>query len=288
MGIHFQNVSFTHAKRSPVRQTAISRFSLEVPDGQIVAVMGPSGSGKSTLGQLAGGLLVPDGGTVWVDGVDTKKRGNRRILLQKIGYVAQFPEHQLFEATVVRDIGFGLRGLRMTEREVADRVKRAMESVGLPYERYRDRSPFRLSGGEKRRVAIAGALVRDPGIVILDEPTVGLDPVVRIQLLDLLKRIQAANRITVLCITHDLQGALEFADRLVFLDNGELAADVMISEMTPACEIASSLPPTPLIRLLKELEAVFPGQIPAGLVREQALLDFMAERLLHTKGRGGV
>ncbi|MEF3306777.1 ATP-binding cassette domain-containing protein [Paenibacillus sp. GYB003] len=286
MGIRFQNVSFAHAKRSPVRQTAITRLSLIVPDGQIVAVMGPSGSGKSTLGQLAGGLLVPDAGTVWVDDVDTKQRGNRRILWQKIGYVAQFPEHQLFEATVAQDVGFGLRGLKMTGLEAADRVKRAMESVGLPYERYRDRSPFRLSGGEKRRVALAGALVRDPRILILDEPTVGLDPLVRGQLLDLLKRIQAARRITVVYITHDLQGALECADRLVFLDKGELAADVMTSDITPACEFASSLPPTPLIRLLKELDAAFPGQLPAGLVREQALLDFIAKRLPRTKGRG--
>lgn len=284
MGIRFENVSFTHAKRTPVRQTAINCFSLEVPDGQIVAVMGPSGSGKSTLGQLAGGLLAPDIGTVWVDGVDTKKRGNRRLLLQKIGYVAQFPEHQLFEATVARDIGFSLRGLRMTEREAADRVKRAMESVGLPYERYRDRSPFRLSGGEKRRVTMAGALVREPDILILDEPTVGLDPVVRIQLLDLLKRIQAANRITVLYITHDLQSALDCADRLVTLNNGKLAADVMTSEMTHASGIAMSLPPTPLILLLKELEAVFPGQIPAGLVRERALLDFISKRLINGRG----
>ncbi|PYI56297.1 ATP-binding cassette domain-containing protein [Paenibacillus flagellatus] len=285
MGIRFQNVSFTHAKRSSVRQSAVSRFSLDVPDGQIVAVMGPSGSGKSTLGQLAGGLLVPDGGTVWVDGVDTRKRGSRRILLQKVGYVAQFPEHQLFEATVAQDIGFGLRGSGMTEREVADRVKRAMESVGLPYERYRERSPFRLSGGEKRRVAIAGALVRNPSLLILDEPTVGLDPAVRLQLLDLLKRIRAENGITVVTITHDLQGALECADRLVFLENGELAADVRTAELSPACKIASSLPSTPLIRLLKEFEDVFPGQLPPGLVREQALLDFISKRLMRAKGR---
>lgn len=286
MGIVFQNVSFAHAKRSSVRQTAISGFSLIVPDRQFVAVMGPSGSGKSTLGQLAGGLLVPDSGTVWVDGVDTRKRGNRRSLLHKIGYVAQFPEHQLFEATVAQDVGFGLRGLSMTEREAADRVKWAMESVGLPYERYRDRSPFRLSGGEKRRVAIAGALVRGPSVFILDEPTVGLDPVVRIRLLDSLKRIQAANRITVLYMTHDLQGALECADRLVFLHNGELAADVLTAEMTSTCGSVSSLPPTPLIRLLKELEAAFPGQMPDGLVRERALLDFVSERLLRANGRG--
>lgn len=247
--------------------------------------MGPSGSGKTTLGRLAGGLLVPDSGTVYVDGVQTNKRKNRPILIRKVGYVAQFPEYSLLEATVFQDIGYSLRGMKMTEEEAADKIKNAMESVGLAYERYRDRSPFRLSGGEKRRVALAGAIVREPSVLILDEPTAGLDPKSRVQFLDLIRLIQTANGTTVLYMTHHLQDALEYANRIVLLDQGELVVDTTISDvMHVPREVSAILKATPLIRFRTELEARFPGRIPAGLLREKALLDFVADHLLRKNG----
>jgi energy-coupling factor transport system ATP-binding protein len=283
MGIHFRNVSFTHAKKSPVAHKAVNDMTFSIPDGQFVAVMGPSGSGKSTLGQLGAGLLHPDSGTVNVDNIPTNNRKNRYDLLNKVAYVSQFPEHQLIEETVFRDIRFGLRWIKYHDREITVKVQEAMENVGLSFEQYKDRSPFLLSDGEKRRVVLAGALILEPKLLILDEPTVGLDPLTRVKLLELLTFLQRTRGMSIVCITHHLQDALEHADRLVILSQGQLIHDLKITEIRCVLEDPDiPLSPTPLLSFQKELESLFLGKIDRELVQENKLLTFITDRLMRT------
>lgn len=156
---------------------ALLDVTLEIADGEFVGIIGPTGSGKSTLIQHFNGLLLPSSGKVWVDGVDlTHKDTQLRQIRQKVGMVFQYPEHQLFGETVLEDVGFGPRNMGLAEEEVVERVRRALAYVGLDFAELKDQSPFELSGGQKRRVAIAGVLAMEPSVLILDEPTAGLDP----------------------------------------------------------------------------------------------------------------
>lgn len=283
MGIDFRDVSYTHAKKTAMEHKAVDGVTFSIPNGQFVAIMGPSGSGKTTLGQLSAGLLMPETGLVYVDHIPTNSRKNRSELSNKVAYVSQFPEHQLFEETVFRDIRYGLRRRKYSEREITEKVKDAMECVGLSFEAYKDRSPFQLSGGEQRRVTLAGAVVLEPKILILDEPTVGLDPLTRGKFLALLTVLQRTKHMTIVCITHYLTDALEYADRLVILNKGKLVYDLKPAEIQRVLEDpAIALSPTPLLRFRKELEFFFPGKIDSELIQENKLLAFIADRLMRT------
>lgn len=262
---------------------AVNDVTFSIPDGQFVAVMGPSGSGKSTLGQLAAGLLHPDTGTVNVDNISANNRKKRTDFFNKVAYVSQFPEHQLIEETVFRDIRYGIRGMKYNDQEIMVKVKAAMENVGLSFEQYKDRPIFQLSRGEKRRVVLAGAMILEPKILILDEPTVGLDPLGRVEFLALLTLLQRTRHITIVFITHHLQDALEHADRLVILSRGQLTYDFKITEIRRVLEDPHiPLSPTPLLRLQKELESFFHGKIAPDLVQENKLLTFITDRLMRT------
>ncbi len=260
---------------------AVNCITFSIPDGQIIAIMGSSGSGKSTLGQISAGLLKPDKGTVYVENVPINNRKSRSQLRNKIAYVSQFPEQQLFEETVFLDIGFGLRRLKYSDHEIMAKVKEKMQIIGLDFERYKDRSPFQLSDGEKRLVALAGALIKESNILILDEPTVGLDPLARIKFHALLTYLKRTRRISIVYITHDLQDALEHADRLIILHNGELIYDLKATAIQRVLEHTGiPLFPTPLLRLCKELEFIFPEIIDSKIVQENKLLTYVSERLI--------
>jgi energy-coupling factor transport system ATP-binding protein len=203
--------------------------------------------------------------------------------LDKVAYVSQFPEHQLIEETVFRDIRYGLRRMKYNDQEITEKVKEAMENVGLGFEQFKDRSPFQLSGGEKRQVVLAGAMILEPKILILDEPTAGLDPLTRVKFLALLTFLQRTRRMTIVCITHNLQDALEHADRLVILCHGQLIYDLKITEIRSILEDPNvPLSSTPLLRFQKELESFFRGKIDPGLVQENKLLTFITDRLMRS------
>jgi len=283
MGIYFRDVSYSYAKKTAIARKAVNGITLSIPDGQFAVIMGASGSGKTTLGQLGAGLLMPETGHVYVDNIPTNGRKYGSEISNKVGYVTQFPEHQLFEETVFRDIGYGLRRKKVSEREITAKVKDAMECVRLSFETYKDRSPFQLSGGEQRRVALAGAIILEPKILILDEPAAGLDSMTREKLLALLTVLKRTKHMTIICITHYLQDALEFADRLIIINNGRLAYDLKPGEIRCALEDpAIALSPTPLLRFRKELESFFPGTIDSELVQENKLLAFITDRLVRT------
>jgi energy-coupling factor transport system ATP-binding protein len=220
-----EGVAYTYRRGTPMEAPALRGVSLEIAAGQVVALLGPTGSGKSTLVQHFNGLLRPAAGTVRVAGQDLwGLRADRRRARQQVGLVFQFPEHQLFEETVRRDVAYGPTRLGLSEAVVAERVDEALRAVGLDPTRFGDRPPFALSGGEVRRVALAGVLAMQPRVLVLDEPTAGLDPGGKAEMLT---RLQALHRDgqTIVFITHDMDEAARLAERVVVLDNGRIVMD---------------------------------------------------------------
>jgi len=206
-------------------QAALRNVSLEIEDGELVGIIGPTGSGKSTLVQHFNGLLKPDSGKVYVDGVDlTLKDTQLRPIRQKVGMVFQYPEHQLFGETVLEDVGFGPQNIGLSDDDVVQRVQEALAYVGLDFASIKDQSPFELSGGQKRRVAIAGVLAMRPSVLILDEPTAGLDPEGREEILAEIRQLHN-DGITVVLVTHSMEDVARLASRLIVMDQGAVALD---------------------------------------------------------------
>ena len=225
MPIELKNVTHTYSEGSAFQATAIRDVSLTIEDGEFIAVVGHTGSGKSTLVQHLNGLLKPTGGQILIDGVDLNAPGaDRRRIRQKVGLVFQYPEYQLFEETVAKDIAFGPKNLGLSAGEIDARVRRAMAHVHLDYDKYAQRSPFELSGGQMRRVAIAGVLAMEPKVLILDEPTAGLDPRGRDRILGMVQELHAKGGTTVIMVSHSMDDVARLATRLVVMSKGELVA----------------------------------------------------------------
>ena len=217
-----EGVSFTYRRGTPMETLALRGITVEIRPGEAMALIGPTGSGKSTLVQLFNGLLRPTEGTVRVAGQDLwGPRADRRRARQRVGLVFQFPEYQLFEETVRRDVAYGPERLGLGEAEVAERVDEALHAVGLDPSRFGDRSPFALSGGEMRRVALAGVLAMRPTVLALDEPTAGLDPRGKEEILARLELLHRQG-LAVVVITHSMDEAARLADRVVVLDGGRV------------------------------------------------------------------
>lgn len=222
MPIEVKNLTHIYMEGTPFEARALDSVSLSIRDGEFIGVIGHTGSGKSTLIAHLNALDRPEPGTVFVNGMDLgAKDADLAKVRRTVGLVFQYPEYQLFEETVAKDIAFGPRNLKLPEDEVQARVRRAMEMVGLA-ERYADRSPFDLSGGQKRRAAIAGVLAMEPSILILDEPAAGLDPIGRREMLDLVKRIHEAGT-TVVMVSHSMDDVGRLCDRLIVLEHGHVA-----------------------------------------------------------------
>ena len=225
MPIELKNLTHTYSEGSAFQATAIRDVNLTIEDGEFIAVVGHTGSGKSTLVQHLNGLLKPTGGQVLIDGEDLNAPGaDRRRIRQKVGLVFQYPEYQLFEETVARDIAFGPKNLGLSAEETDARVRRAMAHVHLDYDKYAQRSPFELSGGQMRRVAIAGVLAMEPKVLILDEPTAGLDPRGRDRILGMVQELHARGGTTVIMVSHSMDDVARLATRLVVMSRGELVA----------------------------------------------------------------
>jgi len=231
MPIEIKNVSYVYAKGTPFETTALQNVSMTIENGDFVGIMGHTGCGKSTLIQLIVGLMRPSEGEILIDGKDINLRGyNRSELRRKVGLVFQYPECQIFETTVEKDVAFGLKHLSLTKPEVTERVRWALETVGFGFEKVRDLSPLGLSGGEKRRVAIAGVLAVKPQVLILDEPVAGLDPLGREAFLKLTDELNAAGT-TIIMVSHNVDALAEHAKRIVVLENGEIIMDGSAKEV---------------------------------------------------------
>ena len=224
--IEIKNLTHIYSEGLPFEKKAVDDISLKVEENEFIGLIGHTGSGKSTFIQHLNGLLKPSSGEIVIDGTRVDKSGaNLTDLRKKVGLVFQYPEYQLFEETIERDIAFGPRNLDISEEEVQERVKSSMESVGLDYKTYKDKSPFELSGGLKRRVAIAGVLAMEPKVLILDEPTAGLDPRGRDEILSEIKSIHEKRKMTVILVSHSMEDVAKIAERIVVLDKGKVFLD---------------------------------------------------------------
>lgn len=226
MKITMNEVGYTYGAGTPFEKTALFDVNLALKEKEFVGLIGHTGSGKSTLVQLFAGLLKPTEGDVVVGEINTKdKLAIKKGLRSLVGMVFQYPEHQLFEETVYKDIAFGPKNLGLDEAEVEKRVRYGMELVGLDFERYKDLSPFDLSGGQKRRVAIAGVLAMRPDFLILDEPTAGLDPQGRKEILGEIKEIYRNYDVTIILVTHSMEDIARLASRIIVIDEGRVVMD---------------------------------------------------------------
>lgn len=223
MPIQVEHLTHTYMTDSPFAATALEDVSLTIEDGELIGLLGHTGSGKTTLVQHLNGLLKPTSGRVVVDGLDITEKGVSLLeVRRRVGLVFQYPEYQLFEETVARDVAFGLKNLGLSEQEVDERVRYALQEVGLVYEEIAERSPFELSGGQMRRVAIAGVLAMRPGTLILDEPTAGLDPAGRRSILGMIRELHAAGGLTVVMVSHNMDDISSLATRLVVMSRGRM------------------------------------------------------------------
>lgn len=257
--IKFDNVSFLYNAGSSDEMKALDGVSFEIGSHEFVGLLGHTGSGKSTLVQHMNGLNIPSQGKVYVnDRATDDKDGDLRKIRQEVGLVFQYPEDQLFEDTIYKDIAFGPKNLKLDPEEIDTRVRSAMKSVGLDFEELKDRSPFELSGGQKRRVAIAGVLALNPSYLVLDEPTAGLDPRGREEILGEIGRLyKERENLSVILVTHSMEDVAKHANRLLVMDKGRLIMDGRPKEIFSREEeleaIGLSLPAvTRLMRRLKK------------------------------------
>ena len=220
--IKLENVSYTYMKGGPFEKKALDNVSLEVRPGEFIGVIGHTGSGKSTMRQMLNGLLKPSEGRVFIDGTDINDKGvNLRDIRFKVGLVMQYPEYQLFEETVLKDISFGPANMGLPREEVEERARFAANMVGLN-DSLLEKSPFDLSGGQKRRAAIAGVLAMEPKILILDEPTAGLDPAGRDEILFKIRDMHKRMNLTVLLVSHSMEDVAKLADRILVMNGGHV------------------------------------------------------------------
>lgn len=246
MSVQINNISYLYDRHTPNETKALDQVSLNIEEGTFLGLIGHTGSGKSTLIQHLNALLTPTEGTIVVSGLDITQ-GTQAILGKKsrrekkkleterkkkilevrkrVGLVFQYPEYQLFEETVEKDIAFGPQNLGLSSEEVERRVRDSMEKVGLSYEDFKDRSPFELSGGQKRRVAIAGVIAMKPDVLILDEPTAGLDPRGRDEILAQIKKLHEVEKITVITVSHSMEDMAKVAERLIVMNKGKVILD---------------------------------------------------------------
>lgn len=225
MSLKLENVSYIYEQGTSSQTAAIKNINLEIEKGEFVAIIGHTGSGKSTLIQHFNGLEMATEGTVYYDGKDIKDKDfDLRSLRCKVGLVFQYPEHQLFEESVIKDVCFGPKNKGLSQEECLKKAKEALELVGVGDEMY-EKSPFELSGGQKRRVAIAGVLAMEPEILILDEPTAGLDPAGRDKILACIKNLHDVRKIAVVLVSHSMEDVANYADRIIVMNQGSVMYD---------------------------------------------------------------
>ena len=222
MAIQIQQLSHTYMPGSQLAYPALGDLSLTIQDGEFLGIIGHTGSGKSTLIQHLNGLLLPTAGSVLVDGLDTREKKLRKQIRSLVGMVFQYPEYQLFEETVARDVAFGPKNMGLTEDEIATRVTEALRLVGLNPDEFAEKSPFELSGGEKRRAALAGILAMRPKYLVLDEPMAGLDPRGRHEILSLIESLRREFGTGIVMVSHSMDDVAMYADRIAVLDRGSL------------------------------------------------------------------
>lgn len=248
MSIQVKNLTHIYEKGMPNESIALEDISFEVEDGSFLGIIGHTGSGKSTLLQHLNGLLKPTEGTIVIGGVDITAPDVKMVDIRKrIGLVFQYPEYQLFEETVAKDVAFGPKNLGLSQEEIDERVKEAIELVGLDYEAIKDRSPFELSGGQKRRVAIAGVVAMRPEVLILDEPTAGLDPKAHKDVLKMVETVHQKTGNIIILVSHNMADIARMSDKVLVIDSGHMVMmgtpKEVFSEREKLSNVGLDLPP---------------------------------------------
>ena len=242
MSLVLENVSYIYGEGGLEETKALDNVSLSVPDHSFVGLVGHTGSGKSTLVQLMNGLIKPSHGRVLVDGFDLADKSKEvRERRKQVGLVFQYPEYQLFEETIAKDIAFGPKNQGLTDDEQIERVKEAMALVDLDYETWKDRSPFELSGGQKRRVAIAGIVAMRPRYLILDEPTAGLDPLGRDHILEAIYRLYQKSDMSIILVSHSMDDVARFANYMIVMNKGTKVTEGSTEEVFTQADLLESI-----------------------------------------------
>ena len=237
MIIKIEKLNYIYNPNTPFEKKALEDINLDIAEGDFIGLIGHTGSGKSTLVQHLNGLIKATSGKIIIDGIDITSKGAKlKDIRQKVGLVFQYPEHQLFEETIYKDIAFGPKNLELEEEEVHERVKKAMGLVGLDFDALKDRSPFELSGGQKRRVAIAGVLAMKPKVLVLDEPTAGLDPRGRDEILGRIQSLYEKEGITILLVSHSMEDIARLVNRIVVMHRGKIAKEGPTKEVFKQAE----------------------------------------------------
>lgn len=288
MSIRVEHLTHIYDKGLPTEQIALEDINFTVADGELLGVIGHTGSGKSTLLQHLNGLLKPSSGRVLVGNVDITAPGVSMVEIRKrIGLVFQYPEYQLFEETVAKDVAFGPKNLGLSEQEIDERVREALELVGLDYEQIKERSPFELSGGQKRRVAIAGVVAMRPEVLILDEPTAGLDPKAHHDVLDMVQEVHRRTGNIIILVSHNMADIAKVSDKIIVIDSGHLVTTGTPQEVFAQKEllrgVGLDLPPiTEFTETLREKGMALPPTILD--TKEAALAIAKALQEKRTKG----
>ena len=276
--IELKKLSYTYSKKTPFEKRALDNVDLAIEEGEFVGLIGATGSGKSTLIQHLNGLVKVQEGEVVVAGMNASDKKSLKQLRFTVGMVFQYPEYQLFEETVARDVAFGPKNMKLEKDEIDRRVRRALEVVGLPYDEFAERSPFELSGGEKRRAAIAGVIAMEPKILVLDEPVAGLDPVGRREVLALVRKLHEEVSPTVIMVSHYMDDIAEMADRIVALKEGRVVADgspqEVFGEREKLAKAGLALPSAARIADKLTERGI---ELPRTIVTPAALADALAE-----------
>ena len=286
MAIKLENINYIYGQGTELVVDALKDVNLEIGDGEFVGVIGHTGSGKSTLVQHLNGLIKPSSGHIYFDGQDIYAEGySMKQHRSKVGLVFQYPEHQLFEVDVLSDVCFGPKNLGMSKEEAEKTAKKALQMVGLD-ESYYKRSPFDLSGGQKRRVAIAGVLAMNPKMLILDEPTAGLDPQGRKEILDLITGLRRDAGITIVLVSHSMEDVAEYVDRIIVMNKGCVAFDgqpkEVFSHYKELEEMGLAAPQVTYI--VHKLKAKGLPVETDAITIEEAAKDILAALKAHKKG----
>lgn len=225
MSVQVKNIFHTYNKGNPDAKIALKDVNFSINEGEILGVIGHTGSGKSTMLQHLNGLLKPDSGQIIIGDIDiTDEKVKMTEIRKRVGLVFQYPEYQLFEETVAKDVAFGPKNLGMSDEEIDITVRKSLEMVGLSYYEIADRSPFELSGGQKRRVAIAGVIAMKPEVLILDEPTSGLDPFAHQEILNMIKKIHKESTGIIIFVSHNMRDVANMSDKVLVMDRGSVVA----------------------------------------------------------------
>ncbi len=282
MSIKIENLYYTYMDGGPFEKIALQDLNIEISDGEFIGIIGHTGSGKSTLIQHLNGILKPTKGKVIINNINTQQK-NLKELRSQVGIVFQYPEHQLFEETVKKDIAFGLIKQGLSQEEIDNRVNQSLESVGLS-DIILDKSPFELSGGQKRRVAIAGVIAMMPKILVLDEPTAGLDPIGRDEVFGYIKKLHKDFNMTIILVSHSMEDVARLTDRVIVMNQGSVFMDKPSREVYAEPEALEKigLSAPQITYLMKRLKKILPN-INENVFTVEAASEELVKQLIKNK-----